>query len=407
MNTKKRSFFAFLFALCISITFFFFLPPLPTFAEENCDMDTDVLSLSCPSAILMEATTGGVLYEKASDAPLPMASVTKVMTMLLIFEAIDEGQLSLSTDVTVSEHAASMGGSQVFLEAGEVQPVETLLKCISIASANDASVAMAEAIAGSEEAFVSQMNKKAASLGMTNTHFINCCGLDASEHYSCAKDLAILSRELILRFPAIYDYCQTWQEDIVHTTARGQTPFTLTNTNKLLKSYPYATGLKTGSTSAAKFCLSATAQKDSMTLIAIIMASPTSKDRVKDAQTLFTYGFANAALYHDKTTDQSFWVNVKKGTKEQILAIAKQDFSYLDQSKQDLGKIKSKKNLPTVLFAPIKKGDTIGSIDYYLKDTKIGSVPVVATENVASAGYKDTLKQMFYSYCLFSKSDGK
>ena len=171
MNTQKRSFFAFLFALCISITFFFSLPPLPTFAEENCDMDTDVLSLSCPSAILMEATTGGVLYEKASDAPLPMASVTKVMTMLLIFEAIDEGQLSLSTDVTVSEHAASMGGSQVFLEAGEVQLVETLLKCISIASANDASVAMAEAIAGSEEAFVSQMNKKAASLGMTNTHF--------------------------------------------------------------------------------------------------------------------------------------------------------------------------------------------------------------------------------------------
>lgn len=407
MNTKKRSFFAFLFALCISLTFFFSLPPLPTFAEETCDTDTDVISLSCPSAILMEATTGGVLYEKAADTPLPMASVTKVMTMLLIFEAIDEGQLSLSTDVTVSEHAASMGGSQVFLEAGEVQPVEILLKCISIASANDASVAMAEAIAGSEEAFVSQMNKKAASLGMTNTHFINCCGLDASEHYSCAKDLAILSRELILRFPAIYDYCQTWQEDIVHTTARGQTPFTLTNTNKLLKSYPYATGLKTGSTSAAKFCLSATAQKDSMTLIAIIMASPTSKDRVKDAQTLFTYGFANAALYHDKTTDQSFWVNVKKGTKEQILAIAKQDFSYLDQSKQDLGKIKSQKNLPTVLFAPIKKGDTIGSIDYYLKDTKIGSVPVVATENVASAGYKDTLKQMFYSYCLFSKSDGK
>ena len=300
-----------------------------------------------------------------------------------------------------------MGGSQVFLEAGEIQTVETLIKCISIASANDAAVAMAETVAGSEEAFVALMNEKAAALSMENTHFVNCCGLDDTDHYSCAKDLALLSRQLILRFPAIYDYCQIWQEDITHTTKKGQTPFTLTNTNKLLKSYPYATGLKTGSTSLAKFCLSATASKDNIDLIAVIMAAPTSKDRIRDAQSLFAYGFANTAIYQDKTTEKILQIPVKKGVADTLHAVAKQDFSYLDQKKADLSQITSKQNLPENLTAPIKKGDTVGSIDYYLGDKQIGSIPVVAKESIAAAGYGDILQEMFCYYCFVSKSVGR
>lgn len=190
---------------------------------------------------------------------------------------------------------------------------------------------------------------------MENTHFVNCCGLDDTDHYSCAKDLALLSRQLILRFPAIYDYCQIWQEDITHTTKKGQTPFTLTNTNKLLKSYPYATGLKTGSTSLAKFCLSATASKDNIDLIAVIMAAPTSKDRIRDAQSLFAYGFANTAIYQDKTTEKILQIPVKKGVADTLHAVAKQDFSYLDQKKADLNQITSKQNLPENLTAPHQK----------------------------------------------------
>lgn len=241
------------------------LPPCraqenPQTAEESAESSqTDTLSLSAPSAILMEASTGTILYDKESSMELAPASVTKVMSMLLIFEALSSGNIHLTDEVTVSEHAAGMGGSQVFLEPGEIQTVETLIKCISIASANDAVVAMAEYVSGSEEAFVQKMNEKAASLGMSHTHFVNCCGLDDPQHYTSAGDIAIMSRELITRYPQVFDYCGIWQEDITHTTAKGSFPFTLSNTNRLLKQYPYATGLKTGSTSQAKFCLSATA----------------------------------------------------------------------------------------------------------------------------------------------------
>ncbi len=395
--------------LCLLLSLLLLLPLfcMPALAEEADETQDTALTLSCPSAVLMEASTGCILYEKDAVARLPMASVTKVMTLLLIFESIENGQISPETQVSVSEHAASMGGSQVFLEAGEIQTVETLIKCISIASANDAAVAMAETVAGSEEAFVALMNEKAAALSMENTHFVNCCGLDDTDHYSCAKDLALLSRQLILRFPAIYDYCQIWQEDITHTTKKGQTPFTLTNTNKLLKSYPYATGLKTGSTSLAKFCLSATASKDNIDLIAVIMAAPTSKDRIRDAQSLFAYGFANTAIYQDKTTEKILQIPVKKGVADTLHAVAKQDFSYLDQKKADLSQITSKQNLPENLTAPIKKGDTVGSIDYYLGDKQIGSIPVVAKESIAAAGYGDILQELFCYYCFVSKSVGR
>ncbi len=231
------------------------------------------LGLKTKSAILMEASTGTVLYEQNSDEQLPPASVTKVMTLLLIYEAVRDGKIKWDDKVTVSEHAASMGGSQVFLEVGETQTVADMTKCIAIASANDAAVAMAEYIGGSEEGFVDLMNARAKELGMENTMFKNACGLDTDGHVTTARDIAIMSRELITNFPDIEQYTTTWQDTITHTTRRGTTEFGLTNTNKLVRWYEGATGLKTGSTGNAKYCLSATANKNGMSLIAVIMST--------------------------------------------------------------------------------------------------------------------------------------
>ena len=222
--------------------------------------------VAAPHALLMEVSTGTILMGKAEDEKLHPASVTKIMTLLLILEAIEDGKIALTDMVTVSEHAASMGGSQVYLEPFEQQTVETMIKCIAVASANDACVAMAEHISGSEGDFVKQMNIRAAELGMTNTHFVNCCGLDDDAHLTTAKDVALMSRELLLNHPQIHQYCTIWMENIIHTTARGSFEFGLTNTNKLIRQYEYATGLKTGYTSVAGFCVSASAKKDDIEL---------------------------------------------------------------------------------------------------------------------------------------------
>ena len=254
------------------------------------------LEISAPSAILMEASTGQVVYEKNPDEERPPASVTKIMTLLLIFDALETGQISLEDTVTTSEYAASMGGSQVFLEPGETQTVDTLIKCIAVASANDACVAMAEHIAGSEEEFVNKMNERAKELGMDHTHFVNCNGLDADGHLTTARDISLMSRELIRLYPQIRDYAMIWMENITHTTKKGSSEFGLTNTNKLVRHYEYTTGLKTGSTSQAGFCISATAEKNGMELIAVIMAAETSRDRTKDAIALLNYGFRTIYL---------------------------------------------------------------------------------------------------------------
>ena len=239
--------------------------------------ETEGPEVSAPSAVLMEVSTGKVICEKDADTPRPPASVTKVMTMLLIFDALDSGKIKLEDEVTVSEFAASMGGSQVYLEPGETQTVDTMLKCISIASANDACVAMAEYICGNEEEFVRQMNERAQGLGMENTHFVNCNGLDATGHETSARDIALMSRELITKYPQIHDYCTIWMENITHTTRKGASELGLTNTNKLIRQYEYATGLKTGSTGLAKFCVSATAKKGDVELIAVVMAADDSR----------------------------------------------------------------------------------------------------------------------------------
>ena len=340
------------------------------------------LELSAESAVIMEASGGQVLLEKNADEKKPPASVTKVMTLLLIFDALADGTITPDTEVTTSEYAASMGGSQVFLEAGEKQTVDTMIKCIAVASANDACVAMAEKIAGSEPAFVEKMNQRSAGLGMTNTHFVNCNGLDTEGHLTTARDIALMSRELITKYPQIEDYSTIWMENITHTTAKGSSEFGLSNTNKLIRQYEYATGLKTGSTSGAKFCLSATARKDGVNMIAVVMAEPDSKTRVKDAIAMLNYGFGKCSIYQDeKALEKIVYAEVKHGMQEKAKGETPEGFRYVDTSGSDLSAVEKEVRIQKQT-APVKKGDQIGEVIYRLNEKTIGSVPVYATEGV-------------------------
>lgn len=340
------------------------------------------LELSAESAVIMEASGGQVLLEKNADEKRPPASVTKVMTLLLIFDALADGTITPDTEVTTSEYAASMGGSQVFLEAGEKQTVDTMIKCIAVASANDACVAMAEKIAGSEPAFVEKMNQRSAGLGMTNTHFVNCNGLDTEGHLTTARDIALMSRELITKYPQIEDYSTIWMENITHTTAKGSSEFGLSNTNKLIRQYEYAIGLKTGSTSGAKFCLSATARKDGVNMIAVVMAEPDSKTRIKDAIAMLNYGFGKCSIYQDeKALEKIVYAEVKHGMQEKAKGETLEGFRYVDTSGSDLSAVEKEVQIQKQT-APVKKGDQIGEVIYRLNEKTIGSVPVYATEGV-------------------------
>ncbi|MBO5197342.1 MAG: D-alanyl-D-alanine carboxypeptidase [Lachnospiraceae bacterium] len=361
---------------------------------------TDTLAITAVSAVLMEGSTGQILYEKDSRKELHPASITKIMTLLLIFEAIEDGALRLTDEVAVSEHAASMGGSQVYLEPYEVQTVDTMIKCISIASANDASVAMAEKIAGSEEEFVARMNARAKELGMNNTHFVNCYGLDTDGHYSCAYDVALMSRELIVNHPEISNYSTVWMDTIIHTTRRGQSEFGLTNTNKLIRQYDGITGLKTGSTGLAKYCLSATARRNDMDLIAVIMAAPDTKTRFSEAAKLLNYGFANCSIYKDENPNlQTDTLPVEKGVSEEVKIRVEGTFSHVCMQGVDPGSITSEITLQEALTAPVEEGSRAGEIQYYLNGKQIGSIPIVAAESVERAGFADyigkTMKQYF------------
>ncbi len=359
------------------------------------------LELTSPSAVLIEGSTGTVIYEKNKDDKLKPASVTKVMTLLLIFEALDSGKIKLTDQVSVSEHAASMGGSQVFLEPNETQDVDTMLKCICIASANDASVAMAEYIAGSEEEFVARMNQRAKELGMNNTHFVNCCGLDVDDHYTTAYDISLMSRELITKHPQISNYSTVWMDTFVHTTKKGQTEFGLTNTNKLIKSYNGITGLKTGSTSLAKYCLSATATRNGMDLIAVIMAAPDPKTRFGEAAKLLNYGFANFGIFKDSNTDTALTpVKVKKGVKDNVAGNVGTTFSYLCTKGVSPADIRKEVVLFEEVPAPVARNDKIGEIVYYLNDKKIGSIDVVASEAVDQAKFKDCFVKVLKRYFM-------
>ena len=359
------------------------------------------VTVTAPSVLLMEASSGKVLFEKDADTKRPPASVTKVMTILLIYDALSEGKIHKEDVVTVSEYAASMGGSQVFLEAGEEQTVDTLLKCIIVSSANDACVAMAELIAGTEEAFVQQMNERAKGLGMKNTVFKNCNGLDADGHVTTARDIALMSRELINKYPDVYEYTKIWMDTIIHKTKKGESEFGLSNTNKLIRQYSYATGLKTGSTGEAKFCLSATAQKDGIDLIAVIMAAPDVKARFADAQTLLNYGFSVCRKYEDRDWESlKKAVKVKRGETDQVEAVQEQGFSYVDVSGTDLSGIEKKVLPDNSLEAPVKKGQKAGKVQYLLGGKTIGEVDLVTTEEVPAMSLKKAIEDVLDSFSL-------
>jgi len=359
-------------------------------AEES--PHSDDFDFDCKSAILIDATTGTVLYESNADQALPPASVTKIMTLLLIMEEIDRGALKYTDTVTASSYAASMGGSQIYLKEGEQMSVEDLIKSVVIASANDAAVALAEHICGSEEAFVQRMNDKAEKLGMKNTYFENTNGLDdtTTKHLISARDIAIMSRELI-KYEKILEFSSTWMESI----RNGE--FGLTNTNRLVRFYKGATGLKTGSTDKAKFCVSATAKRGNMHLICVVMGASSSDTRNSIATQLLNWGFANYELFEDSEHDLSP-IKVRSGT-ENLCRISPKQFACVVK-KGTADKIEKRIKIPTSISAPINKGDSIGEIEYYLNGNLIGKTEVISEVNVNKIDYSSLFVRILSKFLL-------
>ena len=387
--------------LMITAVFTIFWSEVVIAEEVQTAPSTTAVALASPSAILMEASTGTVLFEKNPDEIRSPASITKIMTLILTFEAIEKGRIKLEDEVSTSAYAKSMGGSQVFLEEGEIQTVDTLIKCITVASGNDASVAMAEFIAGSESEFVNLMNEKAAALGMNNTHFIDCCGLSSdAQHHTTARDVAIMSRELITKYPDIYNYTKIWMEDITHVTRQGTKNFTLSSTNKLLKQYQWTTGLKTGSTNQAKYCFSATANKDGIDLIAVVMGAPDFKIRFSEARSLLEYGFAITQLYVDENNEKLVPVRVLGGTMDQVEIAPEGAFRYLDVTGADFSQIEKTYEFSEGLAAPVQLGTQAGRILYKLGGKEIGSVAIKTTQEVQKAYFIDYLKRVVLRFLI-------
>ena len=387
----------------LMLSIFIFRSSLTIFAnEQQVEQQTENLDVLAKSAILIEATTGKVLYEKNPDEKLPPASVTKVMTLYLIYEAIDSGKIKWEDTVTVSEYAASMGGSQIFLEPMEKQDVKTLTKSIAIASANDAAVAMAEHIAGSEQEFVKLMNEKAKELGMENTNFENACGLDTDtvNHYMSARDIAIISRELMTKYPDVKEFTTKWQDTITHKTRKGETEFGLTNTNKLLKMYDGATGLKTGSTKKALYCLSGSAERNGLSIIAVVMASPDPKVRFQEVAKMFDYGFANYQVVQcDEQGKNMGYTNVYKGEKPTVNGIIEKPASFVIKKgastdiQKDIQMIEGVK-------APVIKGTKIGEAIYTYEGNEIGRIDILAEEDIKKASLNDMLKRLIIDWVV-------
>ena len=373
---------SFIMAMIIAI-----IPMNLSFANE----ENTQLSVSSKSAILMDIGSGQILYEKNAHDKLPPASVTKVMTMLLICEALDSGKITLNDSVQISENAASMGGSQIFLEPGEVQKVDTLLKGIAVASANDGCVAMAEYIAGSIERFVDMMNAKAKELNMKDTNFVNTNGLPVDNHYTSAHDIALMSREL-LKHDVIHKYLTTWMDQVV--VGKKQATVGLANTNKLIKHYQGATGVKTGFTQQAKYCLSASAKRGDTHLVAVTLGGETSPDRFKDATSLLNFGFANyESVKLCSKDDKIGTINLDKADEQKINLVAKDDLSVLVKkggNKDFTRKVKLNKNP----ILPIKKGTSLGYIEVYQGKTLVGKVDLVNTKDIQKASYLQMLQRV-------------
>lgn len=372
---------------------------LPALAAEKQYENLTDLGLTSKSALLMEEDTGTILYEQNSHEALPPASVTKVMTLLLIYEGERDGKFDWTDTVQVSEHAASMGGSQVFLEEGETQTAADMTKSIAIASANDAAVAMAEFLAGSEEAFVQKMNERAKELGMEDTNFVNACGLDTEGHVSSAYDIALMSRELMENFPEIKEYTTTWQDSIVHKTRRGEETFGLTNTNKLIQWYDGATGLKTGSTGNALYCLSGTAERDGMGLIAVVMAAPDYKVRFREVMQLLDYGFANYAIEKGREKGYAMGeVPVEKGMTDTVEAVVAEEISVLVPKGKE-AQWETKTELLPAVSAPVEAGTKVGELVYLRDGEEVGRVELTAGEDVEKANVDTMLRRMLAGWC--------
>ena len=379
--------------ICFFICVCFMMHSVVVFAEGNTD-----LGLNAKSAILMEEATGNILYESNPDERLPIASVTKVMTMLLIMEAVDSGKISLDDMVTVSENAMSYGGSTMFLETGEQLTVNDMLKGIAVASANDGCVAMAEHLAGSESAFVDMMNEKAKELGMENTHFMNTNGLDEDDHYSSARDVAIMSREL-MKHETIFNYTSIWMD-----TLRGG-KFQLANTNKLIRFYDGANGLKTGSTSKALCCLSAAAKRNDMQLIAVVLGAPTSAERFASAKSLLDYGFANYAVNTQITAgDEVQKIAVEKGVDKEVGVVAGDSCSTLVKKGQEDNITKEIKIVETIT-APIEAGQKIGTMTISRDGEVISDIDLNASSAVEKKGIGLIIKDFFATIFFGSDND--
>ncbi len=333
------------------------------------------LTLSCASCVLMEKETGTILLEGNPHEKLEPASVTKIMTLLLVMEAVDSGRISLDDPVTVSAYAAGMGGSQVYLEEGEQMSVSEMLKCVTVVSGNDCSVALAEHLAGSEGAFVAQMNQRAQELGMTDTTFLNCTGLPAPGHMTSAYDIALMSRELILNHPKIRDYTTIWMDSI----RNGE--FGLTNTNRLVRFYQGATGLKTGYTKSAMYCMSATAERDGMELIAVVMKCPSINQRLEDARAMLDYGFANYALAPVYPEVPLAPVDVLLGAQAQVQPQLERDCRLLVRKGEE-SQVSTRLSLAGDVEAPVEQGQLLGRLEVYVGDELRDTVPILASQPV-------------------------
>ncbi|MBQ7170657.1 MAG: D-alanyl-D-alanine carboxypeptidase [Clostridia bacterium] len=385
--------------LVFLLSFALFLP-LFSVSVSGAEFDGQ---LQAVSAVLYEPETGTFLYEKDADHALPPASVTKVMTILLICEAIDSGKLSPEETVTVSEYASSMGGSQVFLSPGEEMKVSELLKCIVVASANDAAVAVAEHLAGSEDSFVAEMNRRAESLGMHNTHFENVTGLDdtVTNHVTSARDIALMSAELITKHPMILAYSGIWMDSIRDGS------FTLTNTNRLIRFYPGATGLKTGSTAKAKFCISATAERGGLKLIAVIMAAPTRDVRNAEAKKLLDFGFANYEIY--RSEGETIRDIPLTGGEESGFSAEYPSFLRLVE-KGKAKSVRQERELEESYAAPIVPGEIIGKVFYTLDGERIGETDIKASAGAEKIGFWGVVRRVVQKIIAFypdkSENDG-
>lgn len=377
--------------LCLMLAALSILRGFTASAAEFTPATTADFDVPCAAAILVDEDSGTVLYEKNADARRPIASITKVMTLLLTFEALEAGKISLDDFVPVSEHAYHMGGSQIWLEPGEEMTLNDMLKAICISSANDAAVAVAEYIGGSEPAFAEMMNARAAELGMTNTHFVNACGLDEPEHLSTARDVAAMSREMLLHHTEVRDYCSIWMD----TLRGGATQ--LVNTNKLLKSYSGITGLKTGTTGKAGVCISASAERNGLRLIAVVLGAASGKERFQAASTLLDYGFSHfESAAAELPADAPLSLPVERGTAESVALTYTAPERCL-MPKGESSTLQVALDLPQKLAAPIRAGETVGTVKISNGSAELASYPVTAAQDV------DALS---FTYCLHRLAEG-